>query len=94
MPTTTTNAKTCTYKGKTYRLLFLGQTKFGRKAKLSFLDGSKEFWVMADTVGGVASATAAPTASNPRRRSRGEEGRCWECGCTAPLDDDGQCGQC
>jgi hypothetical protein len=34
-----------TYKGKTYRIGFAGPTKFGDRAKLVFLDGSKEFWV-------------------------------------------------
>ena len=39
-----------TYKGKTYLLKFLGETKFGRRAKLAFRDGSKEFWVEAKLV--------------------------------------------
>ena len=38
-------SKTATYKGRTYKLLFSGKTKFGNKAKLGFMDGSKEFWV-------------------------------------------------
>jgi hypothetical protein len=36
------------YKGKKYRLLWQGKTKWGQKAKLGFLNGSQEFWV--DTV--------------------------------------------
>ncbi len=32
------------YKGRTYRLLYAGTTKYGQKAKLAFMDGSKEFW--------------------------------------------------
>jgi len=38
------------YKGRTYKLLYLGPTKYGRKAKLQFMDGSKEFWVDANKV--------------------------------------------
>lgn len=51
-----TTTKTATYKGKTYRLEFLGETKYGRRAKLAFLDGSREFWVDASLVteGGAA----------------------------------------
>lgn len=33
------------YKGKSYRLLFAGKTKYGQKAHLAFSDGSKDFWV-------------------------------------------------
>ena len=38
------------YKGRKYRLMFIGQTKYGRRANLQFLDGSKDFWVAADAV--------------------------------------------
>lgn len=34
-----------TYKGKRYRLVWKGKTKYGKRAKLAFFDGSKEFWV-------------------------------------------------
>jgi hypothetical protein len=44
------NYGVATYKGRKYKLCFLGDTKFGRRAKLSFWDGSKEFWVSADLV--------------------------------------------
>jgi hypothetical protein len=33
------------YKGKIYNLLYAGPTKVGDRAKLQFLDGSKDFWV-------------------------------------------------
>lgn len=36
---------TATYKGKPYKLLWSGPTKYGKRAKLGFMDGSKEFWV-------------------------------------------------
>jgi hypothetical protein len=36
------------YKGRKYKLLFLGDTRHGKRAKLAFLDGSKEFWVPAN----------------------------------------------
>ena len=64
-----------TYKGKTYLLKFRGKTKFGPdKAKLAFLDGSKEFWVD----GSLISETYAPAASSGSRRSGGNA--CAECG--------------
>ncbi len=36
---------TARYKGKTYKLLFAGQTRFGRRAHLQFWNGRKTFWV-------------------------------------------------
>lgn len=54
----TTATKTAQYKGRTYRLLYIGQTKFGRRAKLGFTDGSKEFWVDAALVSESDSAPA------------------------------------
>jgi hypothetical protein len=42
--------RTASYKGKTYRLLFMGKTRFGERAKLAFMDGSKVFWVKASAV--------------------------------------------
>ena len=38
------------YKGRKYKLLWSGKTKYGRRAKLGFFDGSKEFWVDADRI--------------------------------------------
>lgn len=37
--------RTATYKGKRYRLDYLGSTRFGYRAKLSFFNGRKSFWV-------------------------------------------------
>ena len=45
-----------TYKGKTYRCIYLGKTKFGRRAKLAFLNNTKEFWVDAALVGRAAAS--------------------------------------
>jgi hypothetical protein len=64
-----------TYKGKTYRLLYLGSTKYGRRAKLAFRDGSKEFWVAAELV----SETSAPSSRSQSRRDREDE-ECEVCG--------------
>lgn len=36
---------TVRYKGRTYRLVWQGRTKYGDRAHLAFLDGSKDFWV-------------------------------------------------
>lgn len=38
------------YNGRKYKLLYLGDTKYGLRAKLGFIDGSKEFWVDAAKV--------------------------------------------
>jgi hypothetical protein len=62
-----TQPTTTTYKNRTYRLLWLGATKYGRRAHLQFLDGSGDFWVGADLV----SAPAPKKAAN---------GYCAECG--------------
>lgn len=43
-----------TYKGRTYRLLWSGKTRYGHRAKLGFRDGTKEFWVDLSRVGRVA----------------------------------------
>lgn len=70
----TTAQKYATYKGKTYRLMWEGKTKFGDKAKLAFLDGSKEFWVDRNLISHAAA---------PQRMSAGtmrERGFCNECG--------------
>lgn len=69
------------YKGKNYRLRWAGTTKFGQKAKLSFLDGSREFWVDLALIG--------PGTSTTSTRSRGGRGKCENCGerahcCTSP----------
>lgn len=81
--------RTCTYKGKAYRLLYIGQTKFGRKAKLSFMDGSKEFWVDASQVtegGSIRTASRPSSSRNPRtgcscgsRDGMIQETDCFQC---------------
>lgn len=46
----TTTSRTAEYKGRKYRLLFIGNTKYGRRAHLEFFDSSKNFWVDAGLV--------------------------------------------
>lgn len=58
-----------TYKGKKYRVEFLGQTKFGRRAKLAFFSGGKSFWVDASAVS-LAEPTARAGYSGVRPRSQ------------------------
>lgn len=38
------------YKMRKYKLEYIGETKFGYRAKLAFQDGSKSFWVDANLV--------------------------------------------
>lgn len=61
---------TATYKGRTYRCLFVGTTKYGRRARLQFFDGSKDFWVDAELV----------SVSEPSRYRRNEDEECELCG--------------
>lgn len=42
---------------------------------------------------GTPAAKSAPTCS-PAQSRRGVRGQCWECGRTAFLNRDGECGQC
>lgn len=74
MPATTT--RYATYKGRTYRLLYLGDTKFGKRAKLGFSDGSKTFWADA----GAIRETDSPPASHRAARHRKEDDECEACG--------------
>jgi len=50
-----TQSQTATYKGRKYRLVWMGATKYGQRAKLQFFDGSREFWADAAAVSVVAS---------------------------------------
>lgn len=61
--------ETVSYKGRNYTVVFAGTTKFGEKAKLSFLDGSKEFWVDLSLCSAPA-ASQSNTSSRPRRNWR------------------------
>lgn len=42
--------RTATYRGRTFRLLYLGQTQTGRRARLQYWDKSQTFWVDANLV--------------------------------------------
>jgi hypothetical protein len=71
-----------TYNGRRYQLLWAGQTKYGNRANLRFLDGSKSFWV---------DAAKCEAASVGRRR--GVEKQCWECGCGYSGSECPVCGE-
>ena len=80
-------SQVATYKGRKYKLVWQGQTKYGQKAKLAFFDGSKEFW--ADL-----SAVEISTGSHSHNSRRGripEHKRCKECGMYNPYGD--PCGE-
>lgn len=55
---------TVSYKGRSYRLLWSGSTKYGDRAKLEFMDGTKSFWVDLDKV-------SASRGGGGRGRGRG-----------------------
>jgi hypothetical protein len=70
-------AKTASYKGHTYRVLYIGPTKYGQRARLQFFDGSKDFWCDASLVS-VSSST--PTGSRYSRHERNDGMvRCRHC---------------
>jgi len=69
---------TVTYKGKPYRLLWRGPTRYGERARLQFMDGSKDFWVDAHMVSGGGSYGGG-SDSAPRLRRDGTY-LCDECG--------------
>lgn len=73
--------QTATYKGRKYRCLFAGKTKYGRRAHLEFFDGSKSFWVDAHLV----SVSGGESKRDSFRRAV-EEGRIDD----GPVDDEGQ----
>jgi hypothetical protein len=54
------------YKSRKYNLLWEGKTKFGQRAKLAFLDGSKEFWVPSELVSEAPLFAPNPYANAPR----------------------------
>ena len=56
------------YKGRKYPLLWQGDTRYGRRAKLGFWDGSREFWVDASLVR-VESNEPRPSSSYGRDTS-------------------------
>jgi hypothetical protein len=66
----TSGNRTATYKGKTYRLLYLGDTKHGYRARLGFMNGNKEFWCDGNMVKEIVASTpvanhvAAPVNAN------------------------------
>lgn len=88
-----TSNRTAEYKGKKYRLLFLGNTKHGRRAHLQFFSGDKNFWVDARLV--TESSNPVPSSNSKNRRNgrryecdecgewvgEGDGSRCWETGC-------------
>lgn len=82
--------KQVNYKGRTYNLVWEGNTKYGPRCKLAFTnDPSKEFWVAQNVVTAVRSTSY----------SRGSRRGCKGCG--GQVVDarhhramDGYCGSC
>lgn len=48
------------YKGRKYRVDYIGNTKFGYRAKLSFFNGASTFWVPGNMVSGIKNGRSAP----------------------------------
>lgn len=80
--------KTGIYKGKTYRVEFIGATKFGHKAKLSFMDGSKAFWVDSALVSGITEVSDS-SITTKKKTSRNVCAECGKPGALFPDPEDG-----
>lgn len=100
MATATQSSSYATYKGKTYLLLWSGSTKYGRRAKLGFRDGTKEFWVDEDQVSKTSAPSSTSSYSSGRRglidgdlyTARNGEEKVF--GCSACTQGHGMCSQC
>lgn len=57
------------YKGRRYRLKFRGNTRYGHRCKLEFMDGTKEFWVdsvlVTDVTGGEEDGEVCAACGQP-----------------------------
>jgi hypothetical protein len=95
------DAEVGTYKGKKYKILYRGQTKFGNRTHLAFFSGEKDFWVPSENVQVSAapsnySSSASTGGMSPMERvyGRGRYGqlaKCKECGgWKAPGDPCGE----
>ena len=96
-----TKSRTAEYKGRKYRLMWSGKTKYGMRAKLAFMDGSKEFWVDASLVSECESSGGyVPAVRNSRGyvTERGHyEGYCgYNCPVTGRkcCPENGPCHDC
>ena len=76
------------YHGQTYRLLFLGPTPFGFKAKLAYRDGTKVFWVNGRLV--TEQTGYMDSISDSHRRRSGRAG----CSCSCQRGGGDACFEC
>ena len=56
------------YKGREYRVLYRGNTRHGRRAKLQYLSGTKTFWVDESRLQEAPGNAALPEGSPPGRQ--------------------------
>lgn len=80
-------SQVATYKGRKYRLMWVGKTKYGQRAHLAFFDGSRDFWVNADLV------SVSESTRSGSRGSHQDEVRCLHCG-EWTLEGDDWCMAC
>ena len=81
-------AKTATYKGHSYRVLYIGPTKYGQRARLQFFDGSKDFWCDARLV-----TVSSDTGSRSRYERNDGMVRCRYCQ-QLTIEGDDWCTRC
>ncbi len=78
---------TVMYKGRKYRKVWEGDTKYGRRAKLEFFDGSKSFF---------CDASMCTFVTNGCRHGGATRGRMFPCVICGGMmrEDDGSCPHC
>lgn len=80
--------RTAEYKGRKYRLLWIGHTKFGYRAHLEFFDGTKEFWCDGSMVMELESGRSSVTWKDRERAGDRYLGTRYEghyCGYPCPV---------
>lgn len=84
--------KTVSYKGKTYRLLWTGSTKYGQRSHLQFMDGSKDFWVAASLTSEAVQSHLVTVAASQSSKSQDQGWR--GNGCSACRAKGDWCDRC
>jgi hypothetical protein len=83
--TTTQASQIGSYKGRQYRILFCGKTKYGFRARLQFMDGSKDFWVAANLVSREEESAYAPAVRDSRGYVTDRGHHAGYCGYPCPV---------
>lgn len=96
MASNSTTNRVAEYKGRKYRLLWIGSTKYGQRAHLQFFDGSKDFWVAAGLVTECSGSSSYSGGYSRGSSSRGGEYCYYPCPVTGRkcCPENGPCHDC